>query len=355
MNRGGAEIRTLSLMSSLQEKGVDFEFCVLSGEKGVLDEVIRQKGGEVHYCKLGVGFLSQFMRLLKTGQFDVVHSHVSLVSGVILLLARLAGVKNRIAHFRSMSDMVGESVLRRVRDVILRRLLLSNANKILGVSIGALDGYWKRNWRDDNRFEVVYNGFNVPHISLDDKFWHAFIDDYDGGNIIVHVGRMDKAKNHLRLTKIFHRYQSMDPAARMVFIGKEFEAVKKTVVDYATDNQCLSKLVFLGEKPDVLPFVRHAKVMLFPSLWEGLPGALIEAASLGIPVLASDIPSVKEVAEKLPIVKPMSLDESDEAWAIQLQQFVNNQPNYQLAIDAFNCSGFLLNANLDKLYGLYTQ
>ena len=355
MNRGGAEMRTLSVMSALKEKGVDFDFCVLTGQEGVLDSTIRDKGGEVHYCKLGLGFAPRFMRLIKEEKYDVVHSHVSLVSGVILLLARLAGVKTRLSHFRSTADVANASLFRRMRDVILKRLLLMNAHQIIGVSIGSLNGYWEGRWQKDKRFFVVYNGFNVPDIPYENDFWRPFIKGFGGGNVIVNVGRMDVPKNHMRQLSIFHQYATLNPNARMVFIGKESQTVKDNMMAYATKHQILDKIVFLGEQPDVLPYVRHASAMLFPSLWEGLPGALIESASVGTPVLASAIPSVKEVAKQLPIVEPVELSESDDFWADKLKYMVDNKPDYDVAIKAFNQSDFLLNANVDKLHGFYTQ
>jgi glycosyltransferase involved in cell wall biosynthesis len=141
----------------------------------------------------------------------------------------------------------------------------------------------------------------------------------------------------------------------MVFIGKESASVKSTMLDYAEKHHIANRLVFMGEQADVLPFVRHSSAMLFPSLWEGLPGALIESASVGTAVLASAIPSVKEVASQLPIVRFVELSESDEVWASQLKTWVDEKPDYQTSIDTFNQSSFLLNANVDKLHGFYTE
>lgn len=355
MNRGGAEMRTLSLMSSLKEKGVDFEFCVLSGQKGVLDASIREKGGEVHYCKLGFGFISQYMRLLRAEKYDVVHSHVSLVSGVMLLLAKWCHVKQRIAHFRNTTDTASSSMLRRLRDRVLKKLILNNATHVLGVCNGALEGYWHGLWQQDPRFSVVYNGFNVPVNTPDPTFWQEHIDNYDGGQVIVNVARMDYQKNHLRQLHIFRHFMKRNPTAWMVFIGKESPTVKAQMVSYAAAEGIERRVVFLGEQSNVLPFVGQSSVMLFPSMWEGLPGAVIEAASLGVPVLASVIPGVEEIASQLSVVEPFELEKSDEAWADKLQGLVDNKPSYEEAIEQFNKSEFLLTANVEKLYGFYTK
>ena len=109
MNRGGAELRTISLMPRLRDRDVHFDFVALSGQRGVLDESLEQQGSSVHYIKLGFGMFVPLYRLLRSGEYSAIHSHVSLVSGILLLLARVAGIKIRIAHFRNTTDIEHES------------------------------------------------------------------------------------------------------------------------------------------------------------------------------------------------------------------------------------------------------
>jgi glycosyltransferase involved in cell wall biosynthesis len=54
--------------------------------------------------------------------------------------------------------------------------------------------------------------------------------------------------------------------------------------------------------------------MLFPSLWEGLPGAVLEACAAGTPVLASDIPGVVELKDYFKSIYTISLEFSDDTW-----------------------------------------
>jgi len=60
----------------------------------------------------------------------------------------------------------------------------------------------------------------------------------------------------------------------------------------------LDHVRILGHREDVPEILAAADVFAFPSLWEGLGGALIEAMALGLPILASDIPAVREVVEE---------------------------------------------------------
>ena len=66
-----------------------------------------------------------------------------------------------------------------------------------------------------------------------------------------------------------------------------------------------------------------AHLMILPSLWEGLPGAVLEACALGTPVLASDLPGTRELAPYFPHLHLMSLHEDDEAWAAAAEQLLN--------------------------------
>ena len=64
----------------------------------------------------------------------------------------------------------------------------------------------------------------------------------------------------------------------------------------AIDRLGLAEAVeLLGQWPDVPGLLQAADVFAFPSIYEGMPGALIEAMALGVPVVASDIPPVREV------------------------------------------------------------
>lgn len=51
----------------------------------------------------------------------------------------------------------------------------------------------------------------------------------------------------------------------------------------------------LGERKDAREVLAAADVFVLPSLWEGLPYVLVEAAALGKPIVATDIDGVREV------------------------------------------------------------
>ena len=360
MNRGGAEMRTVSLMPGMNEKHVSFDYCVLSGLQGVLDDEICSLGGRIHYLPLGPMFVYQFISMLRKENYEVVHSHVAMVSGFILLLARLSGVKIRIAHFRNTTDGENQSRLRRLRNTFLRGLIRLCATDILGVCRGALDGFLRHDWKNDDKCQVIYNGFEIPNIPFRQDFWSQYINDYDGQKIILNVSRMDFQKNHLRQVDIFFEMQKRVPDCLLVFVGKPNPERMTQLEKRLSELGIKHKIKVLGLQTQVLDFMLHADLMLFPSLWEGLPGVVLEAASVGLDVVASNLPGVYEISEYIPGVSIVKLSSGDKEWADMLvaklheveQLGAQHQP---IRIEQFSRSLFKLSENVQQLYAIYSR
>jgi glycosyltransferase involved in cell wall biosynthesis len=354
MNRGGAELRTISLMPAMTERGVQFDFCVLSGNRGVMDESIADLGGRIHYIKLSWCFIWQFCTMLRREKYDAVHSHVAFVSGFILLLARLAGIKKRVCHFRNTSDG-RSSWLRSKRNGLLRFLIRHSATHILGVCEGALTGFIGENWHQQPKCKVIYNGFPLVQVEQKSDFWQDLIPNFSNKKVIINVARMDVQKNHLRQLQIFNQATLLEPLIHMVFIGLENTSIRARLNQYAASVGISDKVSFLGLQSDVMTWLVHADVLLFPSLWEGLPGAVIEAASVGVPVVATDLPGVLEIARQLPVVNTLPLAGSDKTWAEQLIKQLNRCDEKSARLAQFAASDFQLSANVEALYAIYGE
>jgi glycosyltransferase involved in cell wall biosynthesis len=295
MNRGGAELRTLELMKKLNHL-FDFHFCVLSGNKGSLDDEITKLGGKVHYIKLKsfFTFVWRFYKIIKFYNFSVIHSHVHYVSGLMLLLAKIFGVNGRIAHFRSQGD--GKSgIKRRFRNYLLKLLIKFFATDIVAVSKTTMKKAWEPNWEHYKRCKVIYNGFDIQTFNMKKNFKKV-----ENIFTLVHVGRLDEAKNQMFLVRAFEDLQKKtNTNLELLFIGNhnnEYgEKVKKCVLE-----RSINGVYFLGEKTNILPYLQQADLFVFPSIREGLPGALIEAILANKISITSDIEVIKELKDIYP-------------------------------------------------------
>lgn len=322
MNRGGAEMRTLDVMRKIDRDKFRLEFCVLSGLPGELDNEIRDLGGEVHYCRLDAFFPAKFILLLMSERVDVMHSHVHHVSGVMTSLAKIARIPTRITHYRSTSAGKRESFFRKKRDAFLRTLINLSATHILAVSKGAMEACWTSFRPLDDRCKVVYNGLDVnrfgnivesDRVRVQEEFGLGTVSP-----LFIHVGRFDRAKNHERLVMIFEVLAQQFPDSALLLVGGGDQEREKEIRALVKTKGLNNRVIFAGLRSDVPVLLSLSNCMIFPSLWEGLPGAVLEAAAMGVPVVGSDIPGIIEIGEFTHLIKVVSLLETNEVWGREI-------------------------------------
>ena len=317
MDRGGAETRTVELMRSLDRAKFRFEFVSLLGSRGEFDDEITAMGGEVHYLKLDWTLPFRFMALLVRHRYDVLHSHVHFFSAILLLLGLIGGVSKRIAHFRSTADGKGNGWPRRLRNRFLKFLMLQTATDIVGVSEASLAIALGSDWTKDQRCQVIYSGINKEDFQTEPD--RAGVRQEFGfpSNclLVIHVGRQVPEKNHVRLIHVFAEIARQFPEARLLLAGKRENRIEPEIVETARTNGILDRIVFAGVRNDIGRLLAAADLMIFPSLREGLPGAVVEASAAGIPIIASAIPGITELCSMLPGLVCLELEQPDSKWA----------------------------------------
>ncbi len=308
MARGGAELRTLELAESFHGERVRSDFLVLSGLDGPLDARVTAAGGEVIKCRMDARFPFRLYRLLRERRYDVVHSHVHYFSGVILALARLAGTPGRIANFHTaVVNDKEETVRRRAQLATCRRLIQFAATDLLAVGEGTMHGAWGPQWKSDRRCRVVYSGLPAARLRVQVKTPET--------PILTNVASIQPLKNQLRLIGILGHAVDSVPDLKLRLVGREVGDYGLKVRRAAADAGLSDRLELVGEVDNPMPWIAESNLLILPSLWEGLPGAALEACALGIPVLAADLPGTRELASHFPHLSVLSLKEDDEVWA----------------------------------------
>jgi glycosyltransferase involved in cell wall biosynthesis len=300
------------------------DFLVLTGLDGVLDDRVRAAGGEVIKCPLNAHFPRAFYRLLRTRRYDVVHSHVHYFSGVILMLARLAGIPVRIAHLHTAVVNDREDTRRRRAQLaICRKLVDRNATDIVAVGEGTMIGAWREGWSADPRCRIIYSGIRSERLhSLPLRSTEP---------TLVNVATIKPLKNQLRLIRMFRRVVDRIPEARLQLIGRESGEYGQAVRQAVADAGLANRVHLVGEVDEPLPWIAGARVMVLPSLWEGLPCAVLEACAAGTPVVASDLPGTREVARYFSDIQVLSLDADDDIWCSAIVRLLDARSSAAVA------------------------
>jgi len=335
LERGGAELRAIELAEAFVPDRVKSDFAVLSGHDGILDDRVRAAGGEVIKCALDARFVPRFQTLLRRRRYDVVHSHVHFFSGVILTLARMAGVRSRIAHLHTaLANDRDNTLRRRAQIAICRTLLNHNATDIVAVGEGTMRGAWNDAWPSDPRCRVIYNGIRADRLA-------ALPNERADEPTIVNVGSIKPLKNQVRLIGILKRVVSSVPNVRLQLIGKEVGDYGQAVREAAAGAGLTDRVQLVGEVDEPLNWIARAHLMVLPSLWEGLPCALLEACVTGTPALVSDLPGTREVARHFQNVSVLSLEDGDDVWAHAVELALQAKASSAVAVaDRFADSPF---------------
>lgn len=115
--------------------------------------------------------------------------------------------------------------------------------------------------------------------------------------VVLNVGRQDPQKGQRFLLEAIARLVSARPRLVLLVAGRR--GTSSDELEALRDQLGLGEKVrFLGHRDDVPELLAAADVFAFPSLFEGLPGAVIEAMALGLPVVAARIPPLYEVVEE---------------------------------------------------------
>ncbi|MBE0598706.1 MAG: glycosyltransferase [Desulfuromonadales bacterium] len=360
MVRGGAEMRTLEIMRYMDRSRFRFCFVALSGLPGELDEEIRSLGGEVFHLQLrSACFPWRFKELIRREKITAVHSHVHLFSGFLLALARSEKVPVRIAHFRSMRDGTRTGIRRRCQNQLMRYWTDQHATNILAVCEGAMATAWDPTWRGDPRCEVIYNGLDLAPFGKpqDREGVRREFGLSPSSRLCIHVGRMVEAKNHPRLIAIFrHLSREIDDSV-LLLVGRGERGPEDRLRQMVREFGLGERVIFAGERTDVPRLLKASDLLLFPSLWEGLPGIILECCAAGLPALATDLPGIREIQAWFPdLVEVLSLQSADEGWAAAAAALLQSpKPRAYSVPDLFQGTPFRLEVAGERLSRIWVN
>ena len=112
--------------------------------------------------------------------------------------------------------------------------------------------------------------------------------------IILGIGRHSPQKALLVFLEVFERVAAHNPSVVAFIAGREGEETEK-LHELKGRLKAGDRIFLLGSRSDVPDLLATADVMLFPSRWEGMPGAVLESMALEAPLVASDIDPVREI------------------------------------------------------------
>jgi glycosyltransferase involved in cell wall biosynthesis len=177
---------------------------------------------------------------------------------------------------------------------------------------------------DKSRLFHLPNGVNLERFqNTDGNALRKTLGASDGGVILGMAGRLERQKRQGDLIRAAKILSSRGLKLRVVFAGEGRE--RPALAQLAKELEMTERVTLLGFVEKIEDFLAGLDLFVFCSEWEGMPNAVAEAMACGRPVIAANIPGVKELIkhEKNGLLYPPA---DVNALASRIERLVKDKP-----------------------------
>ena len=237
-------------------------------------------------------------------EYQILHLHLPYLASVYANKARKLGVKKVVVHCHSTWYSLNKHNNLRNRILNTPTKLLSDIQIACGEDAGMF--WYKRGYINlPNAISTEQFCYNEAARKRLRRELHV-----ENRFVIGHVGRVfPPQKNHPFILKIFSKILQICPDAELLLVGADPD---NELISIVNELGIQNSVHFLGKRKDVHDILSAMDVFFFPSLYEGLPVALIEAQAAGLKCVAST--AISEEAKVLPTTEFIPLDADETIW-----------------------------------------
>ncbi|MHB8054149.1 MAG: glycosyltransferase family 4 protein [Candidatus Aminicenantales bacterium] len=298
-SRGGGQAVLLALAGHLNRDRFDVSVCAKSG--GPLEDEVRKLGLAFHPAefrkKPSAGFGRQLARLLSSEKIDILHTHGGVAGLFGRRAARVARTPVVVHTLHGIHYLHYRNPVLRLAYIGLERAMSRATSAVVCVSAADLTLARKFRLAPEDRLRLIRNG-----LALFEKFEDAarirILDELCvrlklHAPVIGTVARLHRQKGVIYFLRAAETVLRRKPTATFVVVGGG--PLEKRMKEEIARRNLGNRVILAGERADALDLMSAFDLFVLPSLWEGLPLVLIEAAGMGKPIIATDIDGSREI------------------------------------------------------------
>jgi glycosyltransferase involved in cell wall biosynthesis len=290
--RGGGEERVvLNIVNNLDKDKFEVGLITISGEgeyKGLLSS-------EVNYFDLqekrARNAIFKLRRLLKEEAPDVIVTSV-IQTAILLYLSSLFILNKKMIKINRLSSYY-EKIINNTN--MISRLFFNKALRdsdyVISLTEEMKENFIKFFPSEKNKVIKIYNPHNLKDIN-NKKYYSISLEErifFSKKPVIIACGRLTEAKGFSYLIQAFNEVKKEFKDAILLILGqgekeKELEVLVKEL-------NIENSVKFLGFKENPYKYLHNSDLFVLSSLWEGLPGVLIEALACEVPVVSTNCKS----------------------------------------------------------------
>ncbi|HFJ9471299.1 glycosyltransferase [Bacillus paranthracis] len=293
LDGGGVRRMVVTLANALVEEDYEVDIVVCK-KKGSYLKLIDHKVNIVNLnCSRVILSTFKLASYLNERKPNILYSGIEHTSIVAILAEKVSRVKTKVivgAH-TTLSNFINNANNKKNSLFIpyLIRKLYPSAHKILAVSNGVAEDLEKYLKKKDH-ISVVYNPvvcswiYEKAQEPVED--WILEIDK----KLLLAVGRLTDAKDYPTMLMAFKKSLENTSASSHLLIvgeGELREEVESCIKELGLHNN----VSLVGFRSNPYKYMKQADAFILTSKWEGLPTVLIEAMSLGCPIISTDCKS----------------------------------------------------------------
>lgn len=305
----------LLLKGQLRFLNEHFEVVGLSSDTGLLQGVAKREGIRVievpmhREISLGADWkcLWRLRKIFKQERPDIVHSNTPKGSLLAMMAAKMAGVKHRIYLVTGLRYQGASGPLRWILKS-MERLSCFCATKVIpegnGVKQALINDHVTK-----KPLEVIHygniNGLDTHYFSREEaakvlgdraemrKRLQLGEDDF----VFIFIGRIVGDKGMNELAEVMRDFSKDYRRVKLILVGpfeSELDPLKDGNEQFFRESE---NVRFVGYQADVRPYLLAADALAFPSYREGFPNVVLQAGSMELPSVVTDINGCNEVIE----------------------------------------------------------
>ncbi len=304
---GGIPNFIMNLYENIDRDKVQFDMVIHKRKENDYVEAIQQMGGKVYelprLTRSPLNNLVRLYRIVKDNSYRIVIRHTSNALVTPQLLAAKWGGAYTICHSHNETDP--NRILHRLGKLLMR----AAAAERFACSEKA--GQWMFGKQD---FKIIHNAINIRKFAYRPDASKRIREEFGLGDrpVYGHIANFIASKNHMYLLKIYKEIAKLDDSARFFCLG---EGSLRTEIEAEIRRLGIAdKVVLTGIRTDAEDFMSCFDVLIFPSVFEGLPLTLIEAQAAGLKSLISDT-ITRDVIMSEGLLEYVSIEEPPAVWA----------------------------------------
>ena len=349
---GGAERVARDIGVFADREKFEIHYLVFGQDIGPYEADVEAAGCRVIHMDSpshGYGrYFRSLMRLIRREKYDVIHAHTMFSSGWAMLAGKLCGVPVRISHSHSIRGFEKRGFLKSMYEKTMRCVILAFATDL--VACGRDAGEWLYGKAAfSKRGKLIYNGIELDSYAFDASARAKIREHLDLGDAFVvgHVGHLATVKNQSFLLDLMSPLLRVVPQAHLLLLGDGTD--RPMLMEKIQTLGLQRQVTMTGNVSEVGTYMSAMDVFAFPSLYEGMPLALVEAQANGLPCCVSDrIPEDAKITDLV-----VSLPLEVEQWLAPLTQ--STRDGTSRALEQLREMDFDVSGMLKKIYSLYER